>query len=111
MGGGFGGLEGEGEAGVGVFGEGFSGVEALAMEVGDDFLEEDLLEADLHLLGAEDAPSVGGELGDEEGLVGVLGGEVTEEAALEVGEVAGTFEGEDGEFGGERGPVECCAFC
>ena len=56
--------------------------EALAVEVGDDFLEEDRLEADLHLLGTEDAPGVGGELGDEEGLVGVMGSEVAEEAIV-----------------------------
>ena len=95
------GLEGEGKAGVGAFGEGILGVEALTLEVVDEFLEEDLLEADFDLLGAEDAPGVGGELGDEEGLVGVLGGEIVEEAVFEDGEVGGGFEGEDGEFGGE----------
>jgi len=95
------GFEGEGEPGVGVFGEGFLGVEALAVEVVDEFFEEDLLEADFDLLGAEDAPSVGGELGDEELPIGVLGSEIVQEAVFEGFEIGGGFEGEDGEFGGE----------
>ena len=54
------GFEGEGEAGVGIFAESLIGVEAPLFEVVDDFLHEDLLEADFHLLGAHDAPSFGG---------------------------------------------------
>ena len=42
----------------------------------DDLFEEHFLEADFDLLGAEDAPGVGGELLGEEALVGGLGGEV-----------------------------------
>ena len=95
------GLEGDGESGVGIFGEGFFGVETLGVEVVDDLLEGEFLEADFDVLGAEDAPGVGGELGDEEGLVGVLGGEVLEEAVAEGGEFLGFFEGEEGEFGRE----------
>ena len=44
---------------------------------------------------------MGGELGGEEALVGVLGGEVGGEAVAEGLEVFGAFEGEDGELGGE----------
>ena len=44
---------------------------------------------------------MGGELGGEEALVGVLGGEVGDEAVAEGLEVFGAFEGEDGELGGE----------
>ena len=76
------GLQGEGEAGVGVFGESFLGVVALGFEIVDDLFEEELLEADLDLLGAEDAPGVGGELVGEEFLVGILGGEVGFEAVF-----------------------------
>ena len=97
---GVGGLEREGETSVGVLGESLGGVVALLGEVGDDFLEKDFLEADFDLLGAEDAPGVGGELGDEEGLVGGLGGEVGEETGFELVELGLAFEGEDGELGG-----------
>ena len=97
----FEGLEGEGESGVGVLLEGFFGVVALLVEVVDDLFEGEFLVADFHLLGAHDAPGVGGELGDEEGLVGALGSEVLEEAGFEGFEVFGGFEREDGEFGGE----------
>ena len=44
---------------------------------------------------------MGGELGGEELLVGVAGGEVLEEAVAELGEVGFAFEGEEGEFGGK----------
>ena len=53
------------------------------------------------MLGPEDAPGLGGELGGEELLVRVAGGEVLEEAVAELGEVGFAFEGEEGEFGGE----------
>jgi len=98
---GFGGVEGKGEAGVGVFGEGLLGVVALEVKVVDDLLKEDFLQANFDLLGSQDTPSVGGELGDEEGLVGGLRGEVVEEALFEGFEFGGVFEREDGEFGGE----------
>ena len=95
------GLEGESEAGVGVFREGLVGGEALGFQVVDDFLEEYFLEADFDLLAAEGAPGVGGELGDQIALVGGLGGEVLEESIAESFEVGGGFEGENGEFGCE----------
>ena len=44
---------------------------------------------------------MGGELGGEEFLVGVLGGEVGFKAIFKGGEVFGAFEGEDGELGGK----------
>ena len=53
------------------------------------------------MLGSQNAPGVGGELGGEEALVGVLRGEVGGEAVAEGLEVFGAFEGEDGELGGE----------
>ena len=95
------GLQGEGETGVGIFGKGLLGGVALAVKVVDDLLEEEFLEADFDLLGTQDAPGVGGELGDEELLVGALGGEVLGEAGLEGLELGGVFKGEDGELGGE----------
>jgi len=95
------GLEGEGEAGVGIFGEGFARGVASSFEIVDDFLEEHFLEADFDLLGADGAPGVGGELGDQVALVSGLGGEVLKKAIAESFEVGGGFEGEDGEFGGE----------
>jgi hypothetical protein len=95
------GLEGEGESGVGVIDEGFLGAVALRFEVVDRFLEEEFLEADFDLLGSQDAPGLSGELGDEELLVGGLGGEVVFEALLEGLEVGFVFEGQEGEFRGE----------
>ena len=77
------GEKGEGEPGVGVFFHGLFGVVALLVEVLDDLLEGEFVEADLDLLGAHETPGLGGELGDEEGLVGGLGSEVFEEALLE----------------------------
>jgi len=97
----FEGLEGEGESGVGVLSESFGGVVAFGFEVVDGLLQEEFLEADFDLLGAEDAPGVGGELGSEETLVGGLGGEVAFEAGLEGLEFGGVLEGEDGKLGGE----------
>ncbi len=79
----FEGLEGEGEPGVGVLGEGFGGVVAFGFEVVDGLFEEEFLEANFDLLRAEDAPGVGGELGGEEALIGGLGGEVLNEAFVE----------------------------
>ena len=73
-------LEGECEAGVGVFAHGLVCVIALFFKVMDDLFEEHFLEADFDLLGAEDAPGVGGELLGEEFLVGGLRGEVGFEA-------------------------------
>ena len=69
-------LQGEGEAGVGVVAHGFVSVISLFFEAMDNLFEEHFLEADFDLLGAEDAPGVGGELLGEEALVGGLGGEV-----------------------------------
>ena len=74
------GLQSEGEAGVGVFAHGFVSMVALFFEAMDDLFEEHFLEADFDLLGAEDAPGVGGELLGEEFLVGGLRGEVGFEA-------------------------------
>ena len=48
----------------------------------DNLFEEHFLEADFDLLGAEDAPGVGGELLGEEALVGGLGGEIGFEAGF-----------------------------
>ena len=73
-------LEGESEAGVRVFAQGFVSAVALFFEAMDDLFEEHFLEADFDLLGAEDAPRVGGELLGEEFLVGGLRGEVGFEA-------------------------------
>ena len=73
-------LQGEGEPRVGVFLERFFGVVAMGFEGAQSLFEEEFLEADLDLLGAKDAPSVGGELGGEEFLIGVLGSEVLFEA-------------------------------
>ena len=56
----FGGLEGEGESGVGVVFHGLGGVVALLVELVDDLFEEKFLHADFDLLRAEDAPGVGG---------------------------------------------------
>ena len=75
-------LKGEREAGVGVFAHGLVSVVALFFEVMDDLFEEHFLEADFDLLGAEDAPGVGGELLGEEFLVGGLRGEVGFEAVF-----------------------------
>ena len=83
-------LEGEGEPGVGVLLEGFVGRVALGLEFVDGLLEQHLLEADFDLLGAEDAPGVGGELVGEEFLVGVAGSEI-----------GFILEGEEGKLGGE----------
>ena len=56
----FGGLEGEGESGVGVVFQGLGGVVALLVELVDDLFEEKVLHTDFDLLRAEDAPGVGG---------------------------------------------------
>ena len=95
------GLEGEGEPGVGVLLEGFVGRVALGLEFVDGLLEQHLLEADFDLLGAEDAPGVGGELAGEEFLVGVAGSEVGFEAVLEGLEIGFILEGREGKLGGE----------
>jgi hypothetical protein len=94
-------LERESEPAVRIFLERFFGVVAVSFEGVQGLFEEEFLEADLDLLGAEDAPSVGGELGGKELLVGVLGSEVLLEAVAKGLKVFGAFEGEDGEFGGE----------
>lgn len=96
-----GGLEGEGESTIGVFVKGLVGLVAGGFEVMDDLLQEEALHADFNLLGTENAPGVGGELGGEEFLVGGAGGEVGFEAGFEGLEVFGGFEGEEGELGGE----------
>ncbi len=96
-----GGLEGESESTIGVFVEGLVGFEAGGFEVMDDLLQEQVLQGDFDLLGAEDAPGVGGELGGEEALIGGAGGEVGFKAGLEGFEVIGALEGEEGELGGE----------